>query len=80
MNKKLSRRNFLALSAAASAAVLAGCGGGGAPAGGGEIDTSVDPADLASPLAETATISALTNYPVGSEPESFFSTRRPPFH
>ena len=69
MNKKLSRRNFLALSAAASAAVLAGCGGGGAPAGGGEIDTSVDPADLAFPLAETATISALTNYPVGSEPE-----------
>lgn len=69
MNKKLTRRNFLALSAAASAVALAGCGGGGSNAGGGEVDTSVDPADLAFPLAETAEISALTNYPVGSEPE-----------
>ena len=67
MNSMLTRRNFFALSAAASAIALTACGGSG-PSG-GEIDTSVDPADLAFPLAETAEISALTNYPVGSEPE-----------
>ena len=67
----LNRRSFLSLSAAAAgASMLAACGGGSgdAPAGGG-ADTSVDPADLTLPLAETATITGLTNYPVGSEPE-----------
>ena len=65
----LNRRSFLGLSAAAAgASMLAACGGGSdAPAGG--ADTSVDPADLTLPLAETATITGLTNYPVGSEPE-----------
>lgn len=69
MSTKMNRRSFLALSAAASAA-LAACGGGSgdAPAG-GEGGASVDPADLTFPLAETATITGLTNYPVGSEPE-----------
>ena len=67
----LNRRSFLSLSAAAAgASMLAACGGGSgdAPAGGG-ADTSVDPADLTLPLAETATITGLTNYSVGSEPE-----------
>ena len=64
----MNRRSFLALSAA-SASMLAACGGGSGSAGGGEVDTSVDPADLTFPLAETATITGLTNYPVGSEPE-----------
>ena len=67
----LNRRSFLSLSAAAAGtSMLAACGGGSgsAPAGGG-ADTSADPADLTFPLAETATITGLTNYPVGSEPE-----------
>ena len=68
MNSNLNRRSFLALSAAASASMLAACGGGSGAADGG-VDTSVDPADLTLPLAETATITGLTNYPVGSEPE-----------
>ncbi len=67
MKKTLNRRSFLALSAAASAAALAACGGGGSPTGGDTAD--VDPADLAFPLAETATLSGLTNFPAGSEPE-----------
>ena len=67
MSTKMNRRSFLALSAA-SASMLAACGGGSGN-GGGEVDTSVDPADLSFPLAETATITGLTNYPVGSEPE-----------
>ncbi len=46
--------------------LLAACGGGGStPSGGGSSD--VDPADLTFPLAETATISGLTNYPAGTE-------------
>ncbi|MBR1829144.1 MAG: extracellular solute-binding protein, partial [Atopobiaceae bacterium] len=69
MNSNMNRRSFLALSTAASASMLAACGGGSGSAGGGEVDTSVDPADLTLPLAETATITGLTNYPVGSEPE-----------
>ena len=54
----------------AMAAVLAGCGSGGsgAPSGGSQ-GTDVDPASLAFPLAETATISGLTNFPAGSESE-----------
>jgi putative aldouronate transport system substrate-binding protein len=65
----LNRRSFLSLSAAAAgASMLAACGGGGGSAAGG-VDTSIDPADLTLPLAETATLSGLTNYPVGSESE-----------
>ena len=68
MNNKLSRRNFLALSAAASAAVLAGCGGGGEA--GHDVDhNDVSIEDVTLPLAETATITALTNFPVGTEPD-----------
>ncbi|MBQ9824461.1 MAG: extracellular solute-binding protein [Solobacterium sp.] len=47
-------------------ALLAGCGSkDNTPSGGGSSD--VDPADLTFPLAETATISGLTNYPAGTE-------------
>ena len=49
-------------------ALLAGCGGNGAP-GGAQQGLEVDPASLTFPLAETATIKGLTNFPVGSESE-----------
>jgi putative aldouronate transport system substrate-binding protein len=48
-------------------ALLAGCGGGGSTPSGGGSGTDVDPADLAFPLAETATIKGLISYPVGTE-------------
>ena len=68
MSTSMNRRSFLTMSAAATAASLAACGGGGGAAG-GEVDTSVDPASLAFPLAETAELNGLTNYPVGTESE-----------
>ena len=49
-------------------ALLAGCGGSGAP-GGAQQGLEVDPSTLTFPLAETATIKGLTNFPVGSESE-----------
>ena len=69
MSKKITRRSFLSVSAAAAAAAaLTACGGG---AGGGEaVDVSdVNPEDVQLPLAETATLTGLTNYPAGSESE-----------
>ena len=66
MSNNMNRRSFLSLSAAAAATTLAACGGGGGAAG-GEVDTSVDPASLAFPLAETATLKGLTSFPVGTE-------------
>ena len=68
MSTSMNRRSFLTMSAAATAASLAACGGGGGAAG-GEVDTSVDPASLAFPLAETAELNGLTDYPVGTESE-----------
>ncbi len=65
MSKVFKKGSAFALSLAMSAVLLAGCGGGGGAAGGGGTD--VDPATLAFPLSETATISGLTSYPVGSE-------------
>jgi putative aldouronate transport system substrate-binding protein len=64
----MNRRSFLTMSAAATAASLAACGGGGGAAG-GEVDTSVDPASLSFPLAETAELKGLTDFPVGTESE-----------
>ena len=64
----MNRRTFLSVSAAAAAAALAGCGGGGGV--GHEVsadDVSIE--DVTLPLAETATLTGLTNYPVGSESE-----------
>ena len=66
MSKVFKKGSAFVLSVAMSAVLLAGCGsGGGGAAGGGGTD--VDPATLAFPLSETATISGLTSYPVGSE-------------
>jgi len=64
----IKKASILALSLGMSA-VLLGCGGGNGGGGGGgtAANTSVDPADLAFPLAETATIKGLTNYPAGTE-------------
>ncbi len=67
MSTNMNRRSFLSLSAAAAATTLAACGGSGA--GTGEVDTSVDPASLAFPLAETAELKGLTDFPVGTESE-----------
>ena len=48
--------------------LLTACGGGGGSTpSGGSSGTDVDPADLTFPLAETATISGLTNFPAGTE-------------
>ena len=58
------------LSLCMSSAMLAGCGkSGGGAAGGASQGLDVDPATLAFPLAETATIKGLTNFPPGSESE-----------
>ena len=70
MNK---RYKVLALVLAALMAVasLTGCGGSGSAASGNGAgaEANVDPADLQFPLAEQATISGLTSFPVGSESE-----------
>ena len=50
-------------------ALLAGCGGSGNLPGGNNEGTEVDPSTLTFPLAETATLKGLTNFPVGSESE-----------
>ena len=68
MSTNMNRRSFLSLSAAAAATTLAACGGGSGAAG-GEVDLSVDPESLAFPLAETAELSGLTSFPVGTESE-----------
>ena len=65
--KKLS---LCTLSLVLVAAPLTGCGGNNAGGNGGSsAGTEVKPEDLAFPLAETATIKGLTNYPVGTESE-----------
>ena len=71
---KLRRTLALVMALLMIAALLAGCGGGsgdgGAAAGSGDsAGLDVDPASLAFPLAETAEISGLTSFPVGSESE-----------
>ena len=65
--KKLS---LCTLSLVLVAAPLTGCGGNSAGGNGGSsAGKEVNPEDLAFPLAETATIKGLTNYPVGTESE-----------
>ena len=46
-----------------------GTGGNKDGVGGDSLGLDVDPADVALPLAETATIKGLTNFPAGSESE-----------
>ena len=67
---RIKKGAVYALALTMSASVLAGCGGkGGAGGAGASAGLEVDPATLAFPLAETATISGLTNFPAGSESE-----------
>ncbi|MBQ3459998.1 MAG: extracellular solute-binding protein [Solobacterium sp.] len=68
MSNLFAKGSKLVVSLAMAAALLAGCGGGSSAGGGGaSAGLDVDPASLAFPLAEKATISGLTSYPVGSE-------------
>lgn len=67
--RKFYRRGIsLALALVMMAALLAGCGNKDG-VGGDSLGLDVDPADVALPLAETATIKGLTNFPAGSESE-----------
>ena len=67
--RKFYRRGIsLALALVMMAALLAGCGNKDG-IGGDSLGLDVDPADVALPLAETATIKGLTNFPAGSESE-----------
>ena len=67
MSNLFAKGSKLVVSLAMAAALLAGCGGGSSAGGGASAGLDVDPASLAFPLAEKATISGLTSYPVGSE-------------
>ena len=65
--KKMRKLLALVLALAMAATLLAGCGGGGGNNGGGKGTADIDVDNLEWPLAETATIYGLTNYPVGTE-------------
>ena len=65
----LRRGLALALAATLSVGLLAGCGGGGGKTLGGGKGLEVDPAEVAMPLAEKATINGLTNFPANTESE-----------
>ena len=65
--RKFTKLMSLALAAVLTMSLLAGCGGGSL--GGNSAGLEVDPATLQFPLAETATIKGLTNFPVGTESE-----------
>ena len=68
----LWRGMALALSLVMLAAVLTGCGGGSGGGGASSTGTAAlgtDPEALKLPLAETATLRGLTNFPAGSESE-----------
>ena len=67
MSNLFAKGSKLVVSLAMAAALLAGCGGGSSAGGGASAGLDVDPASLAFPLAEKATINGLTSYPVGSE-------------
>ena len=66
--KKLTKIMSLSLTLAMLLSLLAGCGGAGGAAG-NSAGLEVDPATLSFPLAETATIKGLTNFPAGTESE-----------
>ena len=68
MSKFYRKALSLALAFVMMAALLAGCGDRSAGIGGG-LGLDVDPAEVAMPLAEKATITGLTNFPAGSESE-----------
>ena len=66
--RKLTKLMSLALAVVMMLSLLAGCGGKGG-VGGASAGLEVDPATLQFPLAETATIKGLTNFPAGTESE-----------
>ena len=66
--RKLTKLMSLALAVVMMLSLLAGCGGSGS-VGGKSAGLDVDPATLQFPLAETATIKGLTNFPAGTESE-----------
>ena len=61
MSNLFAKGSKLVVSLAMAAALLAGCGGGSSAGGGASAGLDVDPASLAFPLAEKATISGLTS-------------------
>lgn len=66
--RKFTKFLSLTLAAVMTLSLLAGCGGQGGT-GGTSAGTDVDPATLAFPLEETATIKGLTRFPAGTESE-----------
>lgn len=66
--RKCTKLMSLALAVVLTMSLLAGCGGKGG-VGGNSAGLEVDPATLQFPLAETATIKGLTNFPAGTESE-----------
>lgn len=68
MSKFLKRGLSLVLALVMMTAMLTGCGNKNGPTG-DSLGLDVDPADVAMPLAEKATITGLTNFPAGTESE-----------
>ena len=66
--KNFKRVLSLVLALVTTVALFAGCGNKGPELNNGEV-IDVDPATLQFPLAETAELKGLTNFPVGSESE-----------
>ena len=64
--RKFTKLMSLALAMVLTLSLLAGCGSKGS-LGGNSAGLEVDPATLQFPLAETATIKGLTNFPAGTE-------------
>lgn len=68
MSKFYRKGISLALVLVMMMSLLAGCGSKGGP-GGDSLGLDVDPAEVAMPLAEKATITGLTNFPASTESE-----------
>lgn len=67
--RKFSRKGLaLALALVLTAGLLAGCGSSG-QLGANSKGLTVDPAEVAMPLVEPATLKGLTNFPAGTEAE-----------
>ena len=69
MSKFYRKGLALLLAVVTTLTLLAGCGGGGGSVGANSQGLDVDPAEVAMPLAEKATINGLTKFPAGTESE-----------
>ena len=69
MSKFYRKGLALLLAVVTTLTLLAGCGGGGGSVGANSKGLDVDPAEVAMPLAEKATITGLTKFPAGTESE-----------